>query len=164
MEILRQDLSFISDMQAWRDLRWTSCDAPRIFCTFIVHIGIVSDVWDVIYPYLPSVYSYEVVFVYSVRHKESHHAIISIPFNLNACLSCSRFWPTQWADIGGIVVQPEIHSSLIFPPNSLCRNVRHVNQSSETEHSSPKEITCHQRWGTCKSPLSSQCSCRGLQE
>lgn len=69
------------------------------------------------------------------------------------------FWPTQWAGIGGIAVHPEIHSSLIFSPNSLHHNVRRVNQSSETEHSSPKEITCHQRWGTCKSPLSSQCSC-----
>lgn len=63
-----------------------------------------------------------------------------------------RFWPTQWADIGGITVQPEIHSSLIFPPNSLHRNVRRVNQSSETEHSSPKEITCHQRWGNLQIP------------
>lgn len=36
------------------------------------------------------------------------------------------------------------HFSLIFSPNSLLRNVRHVNQSSGTEHSSPEEIICHQ--------------------
>lgn len=79
-----QALSFISVKQAQGDLRWTSCDATRNFADS-VHCGTVSNVWDVIYPYLPLVYSYEVVFVYSVRHKESHHALIPIPLNLNMC-------------------------------------------------------------------------------
>lgn len=39
-----------------------------------------------------------------------------------------------------------------FAPNSLHHNARHVNQSSETEHSSPKEIICHQRMEELANP------------
>lgn len=47
------------------------------------------------------------------------------------------------------MVHPVNHFSFIFlpalAPNLLLHNARHVNQSSETEHSYPKEIICHQR-------------------
>lgn len=39
-----------------------------------------------------------------------------------------------------------------FAPNSLYHNARHVNQISGTEHSSPKEIMCHQRMEELANP------------
>lgn len=44
------------------------------------------------------------------------------------------------------------HLLQAFAPNPLYHNARHVNQSSETEHSSPEEIMFHQRMEELANP------------
>lgn len=72
---------------------------------------------------------------------------------LNLPLSCLAYrWsaatrPTEWPDSWGITlwtISCLWHFSELFAPKSLHHNAGHVNQSFETEHSSPKEIICHQ--------------------
>lgn len=57
-------------------------------------------------------------------------------------------------------VHPQIPSASLlavaflraFAHNSLFHNARRVNQSPATEHSSPKEIICHQRMEELANP------------